>query len=410
MLHIPFTFGGFEANVAEFMALNRQFYFITLAFFGLGLFSCETDINIINEDANHKTVIYGLLDASESRHFIRINKSFAGEASAEELAAQPGINEYSDDELSAEIIVLTEDNGVFTETGQVFQLQDTIIQNKQPGAFSSPESKVYYFDATLNPNNWYRISCRVEKEDGSIETVTAESPVINAEAVRLVSPRRTDGNCGDGRNDRSNQEASLVNNFDYKPSYEIIWTAVQNGALYSSRFWFYYKDVYLDGRVERDSVLIPLGAIEVDPSNEGQIIFNFNTEEFYSLIGGQVDDYDADQLCYREAIDTVQFELEIAGEELATYREVNAPQTGVIQERPTYTNVTNGEGIFSTRYAISTRTKEFERECNGILLDAGSMRELIESEIVNTGNYTSSKGFCADFGGSPAFLCPDNCP
>jgi hypothetical protein len=45
----------------------------------------------------------------------------------------------------------------------------------------------------------------------------------------------------------------------------------------------------------------------------------------------------------------VDFVLTIANEELSTYLEVNAPVTGVIQERPAYTNINGGIGLFAAR-------------------------------------------------------------
>ena len=45
----------------------------------------------------------------------------------------------------------------------------------------------------------------------------------------------------------------------------------------------------------------------------------------------------------------VDFVLTVANEELSTYLEVNAPVTGVIQERPEYTNINGGLGLFAAR-------------------------------------------------------------
>ena len=40
----------------------------------------------------------------------------------------------------------------------------------------------------------------------------------------------------------------------------------------------------------------------------------------------------------------------VAGDDLNTYMEVSAPSTGIVQEKPSFTNITNGIGIFSARY------------------------------------------------------------
>jgi len=51
----------------------------------------------------------------------------------------------------------------------------------------------------------------------------------------------------------------------------------------------------------------------------------------------------------------LDFIVDVAGEEFNTYMEVNAPSTGIVQEKPEYTNVKNDKGedeigIFSCRY------------------------------------------------------------
>ena len=52
-------------------------------------------------------------------------------------------------------------------------------------------------------------------------------------------------------------------------------------------------------------------------------------------------------------------------EDLQTYMNLNIPPTGVVQERPIYSEITNGYGLFSSRInklqenvSITTTTKE----------------------------------------------------
>ncbi len=393
------------------MALNRQlFLLLSLGLLAMVTVTCETEVDVINTEVNHRTVVYGILDGNQTQHFIRINKSFQGTVSATELAATPGINEYDDDELrSAVIYELPEATSDIAQSTRSWNLQDSIITTKVEGDFYNLENKVYFFNAALNNSRFYKILLEVEKEDGSIEEVSAVTSIVQTGEVRLVNPRNSDNNC-DANNIRSNDEARfVVQTVDYAQEYEVEWTAANNGVLYTSRFWFYYFEQTFDGQIRRDSILIPLGTVEVTPnSQQGVIAYDFRTVEFYSIIGNNVDDFDPNELCFRQAVDTLQFEMEVAGEELAIYRDVNSPQTGVIQERPTYTNVVNGEGIFSSRIKVSTRA-ECDQE-DGILMENRAMDELINSNIVNSGDYTVSKGFCSNIAGlTQGSTCPE-CP
>jgi len=82
----------------------------------------------------------------------------------------------------------------------------------------------------------------------------------------------------------------------------------------------------------------------------------------------------------------MDFVISVAGNEFNTYMEVNQPSTNIIQERPEYTNISNGLGIFSSRYiknqvsASDTRPIRFQL----------NPQSLIELE---TGSYTSNLGF-----------------
>jgi hypothetical protein len=49
----------------------------------------------------------------------------------------------------------------------------------------------------------------------------------------------------------------------------------------------------------------------------------------------------------------VEFIIYVIGDELNTYIEVNGPATGVLMDKPDYTNIENGIGVFSCRYSTS---------------------------------------------------------
>ena len=42
--------------------------------------------------------------------------------------------------------------------------------------------------------------------------------------------------------------------------------------------------------------------------------------------------------------------MTLGTQDLKTYIDVNEPITGIVQERPQFTNINNGIGLFSSRY------------------------------------------------------------
>ena len=47
--------------------------------------------------------------------------------------------------------------------------------------------------------------------------------------------------------------------------------------------------------------------------------------------------------------DSVEYIFTVASEELSNYIEVTNPSNTIVQEKPIYTNISNGIGIFSSR-------------------------------------------------------------
>ena len=126
--------------------------------------------------------------------------------------------------------------------------------------------------------------------------------------------------------------------------------------------------------------------------DQGEVRFpSKNAEDFYSRVGSQVDDTEPDSDIERIVSATLQFFLEVANEELATYIEVNQPISDVAQERPEYTNVKNGLGVFASRLVVSTRTGV--PQTDGRIMDRFTLEELLYANLVGTGNYTANKNF-----------------
>ncbi len=75
---------------------------------------------------------------------------------------------------------------------------------------------------------------------------------------------------------------------------------------------------------------------------------------FMQFIGNQLNDYSG--LLGRRALQ-VELHLVAGGDDLSTFIDVNKPSTSIVQEKPEYTNINNGLGIFSSRYSKAPFTK-----------------------------------------------------
>jgi len=65
--------------------------------------------------------------------------------------------------------------------------------------------------------------------------------------------------------------------------------------------------------------------------------------------------------------------MTVGSEDLETYINVNKPITGIVQERPQFTNINNGIGLFSSRfkkirfdYDLTSSTLDYLKSVDGL--------------------------------------------
>jgi len=100
-------------------------------------------------------------------------------------------------------------------------------------------------------------------------------------------------------------------------------------------------------------------------------------EDFFTFLKSVKDIYFSNSSVKRIAW-RGQIFITAAGEDFQIYKDLNAPYTSNYQEKPIYTNITNGLGLFNTRVTTYGITKPF----NSFTIN----------EIVS-GKYTNDLGF-----------------
>lgn len=326
-----------------------------LAFFVIlaGFYSCETDFEI-NAPGKDITVVFGLLDQGDSAHYIKINKAFLGEDDALIMAQDPANSDYGN---ILTVQVEEYSNEILTRT---FNCVRTEITDKEEGDFYYPNQFVYVFYGILNTSCKYILKIEntetekiVTAETGLVVDFTVEKPYYNP-----MSP-----------------QMGFVNTNGQYSSGEAKWKSAKNGRLYEPSFRFHYREVDLTTSDTTDKFVDwRLTSVKSSLLDGGEtMISSYNSETFYSYLESVIPvDYNKARL-----IGKVDFILSVGGDELSTYIELNRPSSSIIQERPAYTNVSNGIGIFSCRH----------NKVLSYTLSSYSVQKLIEGE------YTNNLGF-----------------
>lgn len=316
--------------------MKKPFLFLLLlACFSVAFQSCETDFDVT---APYKdiTVVYGLISQNDSVHYIKINKAFIGEGNALEYAQNEDSSSYGN---NLEVVLREYRNGNAQRT---FNFDTTSVYNKEPGTFYAPKQLVYKsaFAVPDNDDMQYRLEVR-NKITGKV--TTAQTSLISN--FNFESPRP---------GQRTINFASEGNTQSIK------WTSAKNGKRYnvSIRFWFYEVMAATKDTVPRymDWTFTSIKSNTIQGGEPLEI--KYSPATFFSMCKNLIpykgnSGIGESDVSIRLA-NFVEVVFAVAADDLNTYMEVNEPSSGIVQDKPDYTNVENGIGLFSSRFVRTT--------------------------------------------------------
>ncbi len=332
-------------------------YFFAFAVVALLFSSCETEVEL-NAPYKSTTVVYGLLDPVQDTQWIKINRTFLGDGNNFDYALVRDSSEYDFSEFKRLVVEEYLDGNKTNE----WALQEKEITNKSiNGIFYGPLQTVYFFrPAALNQNAEYRLVIDFfDRED-----VEATTPLVQPNEITFVNLTSSQGltiSMATKTGENSFEFNTLERSFrpdDSAPFYEVV-----------VRF-NYTEKKYTDATHTTLVSETPkhvdyfCGSYTSEDSESGKIRYTVDGEAFFNLLGNtltndpsivyQIGTYDP---TFTPAPETQCFETIIyaGGSELYTYIQVNTPTSGVVQERPTYSNVSNGIGLFSSRSTAAIR-------------------------------------------------------
>lgn len=282
------------------------------------LSSCDNTLDI-NAPWKDITVTYGLLNRADSVHYIKIGKAFLGEENAYMLAQEFDSLYYGDN-----IEVTLKEMA----TGTIYTMERVLDNSKPEGIFASPAQIIYKKAFTVNPNSRYEL--RIVKGDDQ-EQVFAQTVIVDDFVID---------------NPKQNSKVALTSpTFPYKVQFK----SAKDGTLYQMTIRINYME--LNKFNPADSTLKYVDWVFQERTSRNDLggenmSYDLVYPGMYTLMASKIP-VDENVTRHFRGLD---FYFSVAGEEFQTYMEVNKPSNSIVQERPLYTNVENGLGLFSTRY------------------------------------------------------------
>jgi hypothetical protein len=309
----------------------KKLFRLVILFILPGLFvSCETDFNVI-ADYKEIVIVYGLLNQSDTIHYLRINKAFLGQGNALTYAQVADSSRLGDDVT----VTLTETTPAGIRKEIVF---DTVtLSTKDTGIFYNPYQLFYYSDAVFDQNNTYDLNIintktlyEVSSQTNLIHDFYFTKPSSGAKSLNFK---------------RSNTQPNKFS-----------WENAENGKRYQLKFYFNFKELSLAGDTTYRMIewAFPVVTTEKTDGN-GESDVSYLNEDFFKLCENKIpySDPATEEAVIKRFSSTCDLRITVIGDEFNTFLVANGIATGVLMDKPMYSNIKNGLGLFSSTYQMN---------------------------------------------------------
>ncbi|QTN39295.1 DUF4249 family protein [Cryomorphaceae bacterium] len=305
-----------------------------LSFVAIGalITACSTDLDI-NAPADEQTVVYGLIDYSDTVHELKIGRTFLGEASALDMAQQFDSLYYGDTIQ----VTLTD-----LDDGTVYPFEYNVESTKPDGIFASPDQVIYRASMVLNDEHTYKLDVITDET-----TPPTEGTTDLVQEFRIVRPTTL-------------QRINLAGPGDFR----VEWNSAVNGKTYELWAHVHYLETprgnVADSTMKKATWRIKSDIESRDIDGGEEMGYDIAYPNFFTAMLAVIPvDENVDR--YLRAI---TFYVSSGTEEMALYRQVYQPSGGIVQERPPYTNLNNGIGLFTSRHTESRYSEKILRDLN----------------------------------------------
>ena len=309
----------------------------------LSISSCETDFDV-NANWQDVTIVYGLIDPNEEIQLVKINKAYLGEGDAIEMASISDSTNYNPSDIRVTLYRIKEISFNQYDTLSSVILNDTILE-KDDSLFSIENNIIYTFskpESFYNTNSIYSLEI-INLSSGHM--VTSKTEIINNFSFESLNSSFQWGLYND----------QLVDSLMFRTK-TIEWTKSNNGEIYQ-------LDVLINYIENNDTISLIWSQPLIEYSS-GNMTTKIKGNLFFDFLSSNLSNNTAKQFLNLDLVMTV------GTDDLKTYINVNKPFSGIVQERPAFSNIDNGIGLFSSRYTYDL--------INGIELNNSTLNYIID--------------------------------
>ena len=350
---------------------------------------CSTDVDLTAEYQSIP-VVYGLLEMEADTQWVRINRTWLGDGNQIEAAAIRDSSEYPVDAISVFMEELQPSaDGEITgneEVTRTWELEAIEVANKElNGIFYGPEQTLYAAATAgadaLNEDFWYRL--HLVLPDGE-------------EAWSVTKPIQSNGGTVNfpPSNSPNVFQMQFHNGTGFVPNVKFEWTSAPGASRYDGFMRVNFEERhYLDDALTlldtsfSRSITISFGSeVVTDDDGVQSLDLAISGERFYTELASRLEvnprvrrvlGYVQGDESQERAFD---FILQVANRDLAVYLDVNEANNSIVQERPLWTNIQGGIGLWGARTTLMVPDVGYQKL---------TMKYLRESDLTGGLNFCS---------------------
>ncbi|MDR1846605.1 MAG: DUF4249 domain-containing protein [Bacteroidales bacterium] len=289
--------------------------------------ACEVEFDP-NSEWKETTIVYCLLDQDDDTTFVRVEKAFLGEGNYIDFAKVKDSIYYKEDDLDVKIYGYNSWDNV--NPAQVIPFQYTTDYAKPEGEFYSAEAPIYYAltAGQFNINRTYKLEVRNVKT-GNVVSSTLQ-PLGN---YTITKPE-------------NNKFSFKYDKGKYKM--DIQWNNRNSSSpgampkLYQPVFRFYYKE-----HNEERFVDLPLGKVVNTYPTTHSLYYTASLDGILSAIKARLNN--GQPKAWTDRINWMELFLTSCDVTMYDYININNADNNLLTDRPLYTNIDNGIGLFAAR-------------------------------------------------------------
>ena len=326
-----------KINKFAYMKIHYLFFLFIILFS-----SCETDFDV-NAEWEDVTIVYGLIDPNIEDQLIKINKAFLGQGDALQMASIADSSNYNPSDLHVKIHRIRQQAFNQYDTLSSVTLNDTIL-DKDDGLFSTDNNIIYTFK---KPSSFYNTNSLYALEIINLisgHKVTSQTEIINTFSFESLNPSFE---WGLYNGDLPDSLKFRTKNIEWQPS--------TNGVIYQ-------LDIVINYIENNDTINLPWSQPLVEYTS-GNMSLKIKGDQFFQFLTTNLTNNTPKQFLNLDLVMTV------GSDDLKTYINVNKPFSGIVQERPVFSNINNGVGLFSARFTYD--------DIKGIELTNGTINYMI---------------------------------